>query len=109
MTESTSKRTRIVLCMGAHCNAGGQAQPLYDYLRARFGDLVPAFMARGPVHWETANCLSMCGGGPNCVIYPDEAWSHRTNLATLKPFIDAHVPDADDAPHAPDSKHGADR
>lgn len=85
-----------MLCMGAHCNAGGRAQPLYDHLRARLGDPVPAFMAHGPVYWETANCLSYCGAGPNCVLYPDDVWIHHADLPALKQFLDEHLGEGDE-------------
>ncbi|NDJ36466.1 MAG: (2Fe-2S) ferredoxin domain-containing protein [Chloroflexi bacterium] len=62
---------RIVLCMGAYCNHGGDAEPLHDIMVEALGQPCPAFMARGD-HWEIANCLSMCGAGPNLVIYPED-------------------------------------
>jgi (2Fe-2S) ferredoxin len=81
-------KRRVVLCMGQYCNANGQAQALYDRLRAHLGDPVPPFMARGrAVTWEVATCLSLCGGGPNLVIYPDEVWFHRLDLDTLERVI----------------------
>lgn len=87
-----SGRLRVVLCMGQFCNAGGMAEPLYARLRAHLGDPVPAFMARGrAVVWETATCLSYCGGGPNLVIYdddhPDGLWFHQLDLETLELII----------------------
>jgi len=91
------QRKRIVLCMGPHCNVGGRAEPLYERLRAEWGDPRPAFMARGPVTWEIANCLSLCGGGPNLVIYPDEEWHHQLDADTLERVIAAlRSPDARD-------------
>lgn len=91
MTASPGRR-RVVLCMGAFCNAGSAAIPFYERLRAHLGDPRPAFMARGrAVHWETATCLSFCGGGPNLVIYdddhPDGLWFHRLDLDTLEQII----------------------
>ncbi|MCD4685262.1 MAG: (2Fe-2S) ferredoxin domain-containing protein [Anaerolineae bacterium] len=91
----TPPRKRIVLCMGAYCNAENQALDLHNLLRERLGDTLPAFMARGPVHWEIATCLDMCGGGPNLVLYPGEVWSHRTDVAKLRAFLDAHLGAAD--------------
>jgi (2Fe-2S) ferredoxin len=86
MTMADDTR-RIVLCMGPYCNQGGRAEAFYERLRAELGDPVPAFMARGPVSWETANCLDMCGGGPNLVIYPDETWYHQLDPAALEQVI----------------------
>ncbi len=82
--------------MGAYCNAagreGGAAELLYERLRAHLGDPLPPFMARGrAITWETASCLSMCGGGPNLVLYdddhPDGLWFHRLDLAALEQVI----------------------
>jgi (2Fe-2S) ferredoxin len=73
--------------MGAHCNAGGRAIPLYERLRAELGDPLPGFMARGPVHWEIANCLSMCGAGPNLIVYPDETEYHTLDRESLEQVI----------------------
>ena len=61
---------RIVLCMGVYCNRGGDAEDLHALLEDALGPARPAFMARGaPVHWERASCLSMCGAGPNLIVY----------------------------------------
>jgi NADH:ubiquinone oxidoreductase subunit E len=54
--------------MGAYC--GDQAADLHTHLEEALGPARPAFMARGP-HWERASCLSMCGAGPNCIVYTD--------------------------------------
>ena len=84
-------RKRIVLCMGQYCNHGGQAEPLHERLRAELGDPHPAFMSRQPVTWETANCLSMCGAGPNLIIYPDDMALNHLDLAALEQTIAEHL------------------
>ena len=76
-------RTRLVLCMGQHCNQSAQAAPLYERLRDTLGDQVPAYRATGPVLWETATCLDMCGAGPNLIIYPDEIVHNALDLDAL--------------------------
>jgi (2Fe-2S) ferredoxin len=78
--------------MGPYCNAGGRALPLYARLQAELGDPVPGFMARGPVHWEIANCLSMCGAGPNLIVYPEDIDYHYLDLETLESIIAEHLP-----------------
>ncbi|MBN1680712.1 MAG: (2Fe-2S) ferredoxin domain-containing protein [Anaerolineae bacterium] len=94
MSESggrTSARKRVVLCTGEFCNQDGRAEPLVEMLRNALGDPVPAFMSRGPVTWESTNCLSLCGGGPNLVIYPDELWFHAVDADTLARIITEHL------------------
>ena len=64
-------RKRIVVCRGVYCNESrradknlAQLQPLVDALNA--GEYPP------PIKIETATCLSMCGAGPNLIIYPGQ-------------------------------------
>ncbi len=71
---------------------GGRAIPLYERLWAELGDPVPGFMARSPVYWEIANCLSMCGAGPNLIVYPDEAEYHHLDIEVLERVITEHLP-----------------
>jgi (2Fe-2S) ferredoxin len=85
------RRKRLVLCMGQHCNHNSLAEPLYERLRQELGDPRPAFMSRAPITWETANCLSMCGLGPNLVIYPEKIVYHALDLDTLERIIADHV------------------
>src|SRR5947209_8127037 len=78
------RKRRLVLCMGAYCNRGGQAEPLYEMLRQRLGEIMPAWTARDKMlRWEIANCLSMCGAGPNIVVYPEDTAHHYVDEAAL--------------------------
>lgn len=86
--DDRPRRRRIVLCMGATCNLSGQAEPLYECLRAAFGDPGPAFMAHGPVSWEIANCLDRCDEGPNLILYPEDEDFHALDAARLQAIID---------------------
>ncbi len=85
-------RRRVVLCMGQYCNMNRRAKPLHKLLETEIieinGDEFP-----GPVKLEIANCLSMCGAGPNLMLYPqaqmvnglDEAKLRRVIQEKLKP------------------------
>ncbi|NLX08582.1 MAG: (2Fe-2S) ferredoxin domain-containing protein [Chloroflexi bacterium] len=98
MSENTGPaRRRIVLCMGPFCNQGGRAERFYARLREVLGDPMPAFMARGPVTWETANCLSMCGAGPNLIVYPEDIVYNFLDDETLEQVITEYVLPPDDA------------
>ena len=73
-----SRRKRIVVCRGQFCNMDRRADKLLKRLDTLVdeinGDQYPK-----PVKLEIANCLSMCGAGPNIVIYPDdEIFNHVT-------------------------------
>ena len=92
MTGPAKPRTRLVLCMGQHCNHNAQAAPHYERLREVLGDPVPAYRAKGPVLWETATCLDMCGAGPNLIIYPDEIVYNALDLDTLDRILDEVLP-----------------
>lgn len=75
---SSSRRKRIVVCRGQYCNMDRRADKLLKRLEMLVdeinGDQYPK-----PVKLEIANCLSMCGAGPNLVIYPeDEIFNHVT-------------------------------
>lgn len=67
--QAPVRRTRIVLCRGQYCNMGRRADTLYKRLETLVdelnGDQYPK-----PFKLEIANCLSMCGAGPNLIIYP---------------------------------------
>ncbi len=78
--------------MGQFCNQGGRAEPLYELLREQLGERLPAWMAKGEsgdLRWESASCLSMCGGGPNAVIYPEDVAFNHLDKSTLEAIINA--------------------
>lgn len=84
--------------MGPYCNQNGAAEPLYARLREALGDPMPPFMSGAPVTWQTANCLSMCGGGPNLVVYPDEEVTNQLDIETLERIIERHTGEAGSRP-----------
>src|SRR5258707_1209923 len=88
--EAPPAKRRLVLCMGAYCNQGRRAEAFYEHLCEAFGDPGPAWMARRPqkVKWEIANCLSMCGTGPNLIIYPEDRIYNHLDRAVLERLID---------------------
>jgi (2Fe-2S) ferredoxin len=69
--------------MGEYCDLAGRAEPLYALLEQRLGPYGPAWLASGPVRWEIATCLNMCGGGPNLIVYPEETVHNRLDAETL--------------------------
>ncbi len=70
MSEQTPpRRTRIVLCRGQYCNMSRRADALCKRLETLLDDINGDQYPK-PVKLEIANCLSMCGAGPNLIIYP---------------------------------------
>jgi (2Fe-2S) ferredoxin len=93
MSELAKPRYRIVLCRGEFCNLGRRADTLYQRLNEAVNeanrDLPPGEPPLASL--RTANCLSMCGNGPNCVIYPEDAVFNRLDSAALEALIDAYL------------------
>ena len=89
-SSSSPRRKRIVVCRGQYCNMDRRADMLLKKLEILVdeinGDQYPK-----PVKLEIANCLSMCGAGPNVVIYPeDEIFNHVTE-DMLESIVDQYV------------------
>ncbi len=93
-TSEKPKRKRVVLCLGAYCNMDRRAKKLYEHLQPLIddinGDAYPPV-----VKLETANCLSMCGVGPNLVIYPEALSFHQLDLAELQRIVTEHLKDVE--------------
>jgi (2Fe-2S) ferredoxin len=81
------RKRRLVLCMGTDCNSGGQAESLYNKLVELLGERGPAWISKGPVRWEIATCLNMCGLGPNLVVYPEGTPYHNLDPETLEGIV----------------------
>jgi (2Fe-2S) ferredoxin len=58
-------------------------EPMVDVIN---GDQYPK-----PVKLEIANCLSMCGAGPNIVIYPEGIICNGVGESMLDGIVEAHV------------------
>ncbi len=88
-----AQRVRIVLCRGQYCNMSRRADKIYKRLETMVdtlnGDQYPK-----PVKLEIANCLSMCGAGPNIVIYPQGAVCNHVEENMLDQIVAEHVQSA---------------
>jgi (2Fe-2S) ferredoxin len=94
MSSSARPKYRVVLCMGEYCNLGRRADKLYKALQPMIAERNEG--RETPLaRLETARCLSMCGRGPNLVIYPDDSMYHNTQEADLKDILDRHLKDKD--------------
>ncbi len=90
---SSPKRKRVVVCRGQFCNMDRRAdkllkrlEPLLDEVN---GDQYPK-----PVKLEIANCLSMCGAGPNIVVYPEGVICNGVEESMIGEIVAAHVKDS---------------
>ncbi len=92
--SSISPKRRIVLCMGEFCNMDRRAAKLLPRLEAMLDELNQQNEGNPEkpfLKLETARCLSMCGAGPNCVIYPEDIVTNGLNEAKLVRMVDEHL------------------
>jgi (2Fe-2S) ferredoxin len=83
-----SQRKRVVLCMGEFCNMSRRSDRLYKQLQP----LVAEANANGAnLKLEMARCLTMCGAGPNLVIYPDSLIFNQLDETKLAALVEAHL------------------
>ena len=95
MSELTSpKRKRVVVCRGQYCNMGRRADKLLKRLEVLVDDINGDQYPK-PVKLEIANCLSMCGAGPNIVIYPEGVICNGVDEAMLDAIVEAYVKGGD--------------
>lgn len=88
--KAVPQRNRIVVCRGQYCNMGRRADKLLKRLEVLVdevnGDQYPK-----PVKLEIANCLSMCGAGPNLVIYPQGVVCNGVEESMLDSIVDTYI------------------
>lgn len=90
MSDNLPIRRRIVVCRGQYCHLGRRADRLCQRLEAVLDEINGDQYPR-PVKLETANCLSMCGAGPNLVLYPEGKVFSHMDEAALEQFIRAYL------------------
>lgn len=76
--------------MGEYCNLGRRADKLYKTLQPLITELNGGTYPPC-IKLETARCLSMCGQGPNLVIYPEDLAFNKLDEATLEQIIREHI------------------
>ncbi len=83
-------RKRIVLCRGQYCNLDRRADKLYKQLQPLIDDINGGdYPLR--IKLETANCLSMCGAGPNCLVEPGDLAFNRLDADELRRIVDEYL------------------
>lgn len=78
---------RVVLCRGQYCNMDRRADKLYALLDPMI-QVLNSETYPPRIRLTTANCLSMCGAGPNCIIYPEGEMFHQLNAETLVEMVE---------------------
>lgn len=83
---------RLILCRGQFCNLDRRADKLYQEIApiivAINGDVYPP-----KIQLATANCLSMCGAGPNGIMQPEARPFNHLTIDSLKQIIETHLRD----------------
>ncbi|MCA0452916.1 MAG: (2Fe-2S) ferredoxin domain-containing protein [Chloroflexi bacterium] len=91
MSDAPSpKRKRVVVCRGQYCNMGRRADKVLKRLEVLVDDINGDQYPK-PVKLEIANCLSMCGAGPNLVIYPEGAVFNGVDETQLDAIVRDHL------------------
>lgn len=107
-SAGVSRRRRVVVCRGQYCNMDRRADQLLRHLEARLAD-INGDQHPKPVRLEIANCLSMCGAGPNLAIYPPgEIFNHVTET-TLDEIISARLGNMQEPAPGQGDETGGDR
>lgn len=90
MNNKKPKVKRISLCNGVYCNADNRATRLYRKLEPMIheinGDQYPH-----PIKLMTANCLDMCGVGPNLIIRPGNLTFNHLTEDDLEDIVNTHL------------------
>jgi (2Fe-2S) ferredoxin len=90
LTEPTPRKVRVVVCRGQYCNMSRRADTILKVLEPQIdalnGDAYPR-----PVKLEIANCLSMCGAGPNVVIYPEPTVLNDVSADDVPGILRDHI------------------
>jgi (2Fe-2S) ferredoxin len=86
----TPQRKRIVVCRGPYCNIGRRADRLCKRLEEALAEINGDHYPR-PVKLEIANCLSMCGAGPNLILYPDGVIFNHIDDVALEAMLESYL------------------
>ncbi len=89
MSDTPPRRQRLVVCRGQFCNVSRRADALLKQLQPAL-DSLNEDTYPPPIKLEIANCLSMCGAGPNIILYPEKIVFNNVDTAKLAEVI-AHL------------------
>lgn len=84
------KRTRVVVCRGQYCNIDRRADRFLKRLQERI-DQINSSRDALPIKLETANCMSMCGIGPNMMLFPQAMLFNELDDDEVERVIDEYL------------------
>lgn len=87
---SANRKKRVVVCFGAYCNLGRRADKLYKKLQPLLDEINDGQFPP-PVKLEIAQCLNMCGHGPNLVIYPDDIVLNKVDESQIEEIVGKYL------------------
>lgn len=91
MTDSPPpQRVRVVVCRGQYCNMDRRADKLLKILEPAVQQ-INADRYPSPIKLEIANCLSLCGAGPNVILYPAGTVFNGVDSAMMEQIIETHL------------------
>jgi (2Fe-2S) ferredoxin len=80
----------VFLCTGPRCCTPEEGQAAWDVLKEKIRD---ADLSAGPgaCQRNKVNCLRICTGGPNMVVYPEGTWYNGMMAERIPRFVQEHL------------------
>ena len=87
MDNTQQSSRQIAVCHGQYCSLDEQAQKNLAYLK----ELLEEHGLADDVEIEITECMSMCGAGPNMILYPDDIVFHFVDEDEVERIVDEEL------------------